>query len=78
MSTDSIRSLVFIPPTEEQLLAAPKPHADATMWYAHAIERYLAATGDRDTLELLIPKLIDIIKPPNRSSLEDASRKPGV
>ena len=52
--------------------------ADATMWYFHAIERYLAATGDRDTLELLIPKLIDIIKPPNRSSLEDASRKPGV
>ena len=36
--------------------------ADATMWYFHAIERYLAATGDRDTLELLIPKLIDIIE----------------
>jgi len=32
------------------------------MWYFHAIERYLAATGDRDTLELLIPKRIDIIE----------------
>src|SRR5207249_2412933 len=35
--------------------------ADATMWYFHAIEKYLAATGDQDTLELLIPKLVDII-----------------
>src|SRR2546427_8476047 len=32
------------------------------MWYFHAIERYLAATSDRDTLELLIPKRIDIIE----------------
>jgi hypothetical protein len=32
------------------------------MWYFHALERYLAATGDRDTLELLIPKLVDIIE----------------
>jgi hypothetical protein len=24
--------------------------ADATLWYFHAIERYLLATGDRDTL----------------------------
>jgi len=36
--------------------------ADATLWYFHAIERYLAATGDRDTLELLLPKLVDIIE----------------
>jgi len=36
--------------------------ADAAMWYFHALERYLAATGDRDTLELLIPKLVDIIE----------------
>src|SRR5438132_626553 len=35
--------------------------SDATLWYFHAIEKYLAATGDRDTLELLLPKLIDII-----------------
>jgi len=36
--------------------------ADATLWYFHAVERYLAATGDRDTLELLLPKLVDIIE----------------
>ena len=35
--------------------------ADATLWYFHAIEKYVGATGDRDTLELLLPKLIDII-----------------
>ena len=35
--------------------------ADATLWYFHAIEKYLAATADRDTLEFLLPKLIDII-----------------
>ncbi len=35
--------------------------ADATLWYFHAIEKYLAATGDRETLQLLLPKLIDII-----------------
>jgi len=35
--------------------------ADATLWYFHAIEKYLAATGDKETLQLLLPKLIDII-----------------
>ncbi|HEY2380003.1 MAG TPA: amylo-alpha-1,6-glucosidase [Terriglobia bacterium] len=35
--------------------------ADATLWYFHAIEKYLAATGDRDTLSQLLPKLIDVI-----------------
>src|SRR5207253_11270429 len=33
--------------------------ADATLWYFHAIEKYVAATGDRDTLVQLLPKLID-------------------
>lgn len=36
--------------------------ADATLWYFHAIEKYLAATGDRDTLALLLPKLMGIIE----------------
>ncbi len=36
--------------------------ADATLWYFHAIERYLGATGDRETLRLLLPKLRDIIE----------------
>src|SRR5204862_2121381 len=35
--------------------------ADATLWYFHAVEKYLAATADRDTLVQLLPKLIDII-----------------
>jgi predicted glycogen debranching enzyme len=35
--------------------------ADATLWYFHAIDRYLAMTGDRETLRLLLPKLNDIV-----------------
>jgi predicted glycogen debranching enzyme len=36
--------------------------ADATLWYFHAIEKYVAATGDRDTLSMLLPRLLDIIE----------------
>jgi len=36
--------------------------ADATLWYFHAIEKYLAATGDRETLVQLLPKLVDIVE----------------
>jgi len=36
--------------------------ADATLWYFHAIERYLATTGDRGTIAQLLPKLLDIIE----------------
>jgi predicted glycogen debranching enzyme len=35
--------------------------ADATLWFFHALARYLAASGDRVTLRLLLPKLIDIV-----------------
>src|SRR5262249_2219294 len=35
--------------------------ADATLWYFHAIERYLEATADRTTLRLLLPSLLDIV-----------------
>ena len=35
--------------------------ADATLWYFHAIDRYLAATGDRMTLRILLPTLHDIV-----------------
>jgi predicted glycogen debranching enzyme len=35
--------------------------ADATMWFFHAVWRYLHRTGDRATVRTLIPKLIDII-----------------
>ncbi len=36
--------------------------ADATLWFFHAIHRYLRITNDRMTLQLLLPKLIDIIE----------------
>ncbi|CAO3421014.1 amylo-alpha-1,6-glucosidase [Azospirillum endophyticum] len=35
--------------------------ADATLWFFHALHRYLSATGDRDTLRLLLPKLREVI-----------------
>ena len=34
--------------------------ADATLWFFHAIDRYLAYTRDRATLRLLLPRLVDI------------------
>jgi predicted glycogen debranching enzyme len=36
--------------------------ADATLWFFHALDRYLAATGDRATLRLILPSLLDIVK----------------
>ncbi len=35
--------------------------ADATLWYFHAVKRYLDYTGDRELLRNLLPKLVDII-----------------
>ena len=35
--------------------------ADATLWFFHAIDRYVETTGDRDTLRQLLPKLADIV-----------------
>ena len=34
--------------------------ADATLWFFHAIERYIQITGDRWTLRFLLPKLMEI------------------
>jgi predicted glycogen debranching enzyme len=34
--------------------------ADATLWFFHALQRYLEITGDRDFLRQLLPKLSDI------------------
>jgi predicted glycogen debranching enzyme len=36
--------------------------ADATLWFFHAIHRYLQRTGDRETLRLLLPRLLDIVQ----------------
>lgn len=34
--------------------------ADASLWFFHALDRYLAYSNDRDTLRHILPKLIDI------------------
>jgi predicted glycogen debranching enzyme len=36
--------------------------ADATLWMFHALHRYLQVSGDRETLHLLLPKLVDVIE----------------
>jgi predicted glycogen debranching enzyme len=36
--------------------------ADATLWFFHAIDRYLRATNDRTTLRQLLPKLKSIVE----------------
>jgi predicted glycogen debranching enzyme len=36
--------------------------ADATLWYFHALDRYLAQSGDVQTLRMLLPKLQDIVE----------------
>jgi predicted glycogen debranching enzyme len=36
--------------------------ADATLWFFHALDRYLAVTGDRTTLRMLLPILRQIVE----------------
>lgn len=36
--------------------------ADASLWFFHALARYLALTGDRATLRLILPKLVEIVE----------------
>ncbi|HYE13685.1 MAG TPA: amylo-alpha-1,6-glucosidase [Pyrinomonadaceae bacterium] len=36
--------------------------ADATLWFFHAVDRYVRATGDLATLEALMPKLFEIVE----------------
>ena len=36
--------------------------ADATLWFFHALHRYLERTADQTTLRLLLPTLIDIVE----------------
>ena len=36
--------------------------ADATLWFFHALARYVEYTGDRATLALILPKLQDIVR----------------
>jgi predicted glycogen debranching enzyme len=36
--------------------------ADATLWFFHAIDRYLSYTQDRSTMVLVLPKLVNIVE----------------
>ncbi|WP_437587978.1 amylo-alpha-1,6-glucosidase [Sorangium sp. So ce1000] len=36
--------------------------ADATLWFFHALDRYLTTTGDRETLRLILPTLIELVE----------------
>ena len=36
--------------------------ADATLWFFHALDRYVDYTGDRATLRLILPKLKEIVE----------------
>ena len=36
--------------------------ADATLWFFHAVEQYVRATGDTETLERLLPTFADIVR----------------
>ena len=35
--------------------------ADASLWFFHAVGRFVKATGDRETLRVLLPTLFDIV-----------------
>jgi glycogen debranching enzyme len=47
-------------PVPEQEKEALYHTADATLWFFHALDRYVAATGDRQTLDTLLPKFVEI------------------
>ena len=47
--------------------------ADATLWFFHAIHRYVELTGDRTTLRLLLPKLRRHRRPPSCAARASAS-----
>ncbi len=36
--------------------------ADATLWFFHALDRYVETTGDRETLRLILPTLRQIVE----------------
>jgi predicted glycogen debranching enzyme len=39
------------------------------MWFFHALDRYTEVTGDRETLNTLLPRLVDIIEHHQRGTL---------
>jgi predicted glycogen debranching enzyme len=36
--------------------------ADATLWFFHAVQQYVRVTGDAETLRVLLPTFIDIVR----------------
>jgi predicted glycogen debranching enzyme len=36
--------------------------ADATLWFFHALDRYVTISGDRETLEFLLPRLVEVVE----------------
>jgi predicted glycogen debranching enzyme len=36
--------------------------ADATLWFFHAVDRYVRVTGDAETLRVLLPTFVDIVR----------------
>src|SRR3954454_18685518 len=51
--------------------------ADATLWFFHALQRYLQATNDQTTLKLLLPALVDIIEHHLRGTRFHIAADPG-
>lgn len=51
--------------------------ADATLWFFHAIHKYLEYTGDRTTLRLLLPQLLDIVDHHQKGTLFGIGVDPG-
>jgi predicted glycogen debranching enzyme len=43
--------------------------ADATLWFFHALDRYLEVTHDRPTLRLILPQLLEIVDYHRRGTL---------
>ena len=51
--------------------------ADATLWFFHALERYVRTTGDVATLRTLLPTMIDIVDHHFRGTLFGIGVDPG-
>src|SRR5262249_33452938 len=43
--------------------------ADATLWFFHALRRYVDYTGDRDTLRVILPRLAHVLNHHLRGTL---------
>jgi predicted glycogen debranching enzyme len=51
--------------------------ADASLWFFHALHRYVQATQDRETLRIILPKLNEIVEHHLRGTLFNIGVDPG-